>query len=277
MRKLARCICALLVTSFAHAASAEEGEDEDETSEFVRTGFYLGVGGTAAFPANWDDDYNNDLNDDFTDLANAAAQDNAPGSALIPLEVTVDGADLEDALFGANGVIGYRLGEVVAFEVEGEWLISKNKSNLDVSANSTLVQESTGKHKVEVKDVWNVTGNVKAYAPFEVFTGRFQPFVKVGAGVQNSKVVTTVSTSDLSTIFNFDPPTKGPEVVPADFQFRESKSSLDGVLRFGGGIDIYATRNIVVELNTTYVVPFAKMGSMRADYVSVQWRLVYRF
>jgi hypothetical protein len=272
MRKLARCICALLVTSFAHAASAEEGEDEDETSEFVRTGFYLGVGGTAAFPSGWDDDYNNDLNDDFTDLANAAAQDNAPGSALIPLEVTVNGADLEDALFGVNGVIGYRLGELIALEVEGEWLISKNKSNLDVSANSTLVQESTGKHKVEVKDVWNVTANVKAYAPFEVFTGRFQPFLKVGAGVQNSKVITNVSTSGLSTLNNAQT-----IVVPADFEFRQSKSSLDGALRFGGGIDLYATRNIVAEFNTTYVVPFAKMGSMRADYVSVQWRLVYRF
>jgi hypothetical protein len=271
MHKLSRCIFVLLFASSA-LAHADEGEEEDEVSEFVRTGFYIGVGGTAAFGANWDDDYDNDLNDDLTALANANAQENSPGKAIVPLSVvTVDGADLEDAVFGANAVFGYRAGEVVAFEVEGEWLISENKSNLNVSANETLVQESTGKHKVEVKDVWTLTANVKAYAPFEIFTGRFQPFAKVGLGAQNSKVITNISTSGLTTL------NAAQMIVPADFEFRQSKSSLDGALRVGGGIDIYATRNVVAELNTTYVVPFSKAGSMRTDYVSVQWRLVYRF
>ena len=56
MRNLARRTCALLVASFAlaHGASAEDGEGQDDASDFVRTGFYLGVGGTAAFPSNWD-------------------------------------------------------------------------------------------------------------------------------------------------------------------------------------------------------------------------------
>jgi hypothetical protein len=66
-------------------------------------------------------------------------------------------------------------------------------------------------------------------------------------------------------------------VVPADFRYKKTSTSLDGALRVGGGIDIYATRNIVSEINATYVVPFSDVGFVNTDYVSVQWRLVYRF
>ena len=253
MWNLARCTFALLIASFVLAHGASAVMEEDGESEFVRTGFYLGAGGSAAFPNNWNKDFDNDLNEKATDLANG-------------LKVTVDGADLENAQFGVNGVIGYRAGALVAFEVEGEWLISSNKTDLNVN-------NSTGSHTAEVDEIWTLTANVKVYPPFTGWLkpfARFQPFAKVGLGVQHSKLDTDIATSGLTT----------------DFQIKKTTTKLDGALRFGGGIDIYATRNIVCELNATYVVPFAELGSttregrggtVNADYVSVQWRLVYRF
>jgi hypothetical protein len=273
MWNLTRITFAVLIASFAltHAASAVM--EEDEESVFVRKGFYLGVGGTAAFGNNWNSDFDGELNDDATDAANATAQSyldahEPDDDEIIPLSIAVDGADLEDAQFGINGVVGYRAGALAAFEVEGEWLITSNKSDLDVTG-------STGSHTAEVKEVWAITANVKIYPPFTGWLRpleRFQPFAKVGLGAQNSKLEVDIETAGLAT-------TNTAETIPApaDFKAKRTKSSVDGVLRVGGGIDIYATRNIVSEINATYVVPFSDVGFLTTDYISVQWRLVYRF
>jgi opacity protein-like surface antigen len=287
MWNLARCTVALLIASFAsaHGASALMEEDEGDASEFVRTGFYLGAGGTAAFPHHWNSDFDGHLNGEATDLANQNAQGNLdailnapvpplPPQRIIPLSVTVDGADLEDAQFGVNGVIGYRAGALVAFEVEGEWLISSNKTDLDVN-------DSTGSDTAEVDKVWTITANVKVYPPFTGWLqpfARFQPFAKVGLGIQNSELDVDIATSGLTTTNQQPEPNPPPLiVVPADFRIKENKTNLEAALRVGGGIDIYATRNIVSEINATYVVPFSDVGFVNTDYVSVQWRLVYRF
>ena len=149
MRNLARCICALLIVFFALApgASAQE-EGQDDASEFVRAGFYVGGGGSARFPINWDRDFD----DDLTELASQLSLGNA-AAALSVIDstataskrlITVDGTDLEDDYwYGVNGVIGYRAGPRAAFELEYEGLIGSNKSKLDVS-------DSTGTHTVEV-------------------------------------------------------------------------------------------------------------------------------
>lgn len=271
----ARFTFVLLFASFAlaHGASAVMEEDEGDESVFVRKGFYLGVGGTAGFPNNWNSDFDGELNDKATDLANQNAQayldaPGPPGGTAVPLSLTVDGADLEDAQFGINGVFGYRAGALVAFEVEGEWLITSNETDLDVSG-------STGSHNAEVDEIWTITANVKVYPPFVGWLRhleRFQPFAKVGLGAQNSKLDIDIESSGLTTTN-----TAGTVVVPADFTMKDTETNLDGALRVGGGIDIYATRNIVSEINATYVLPFSDTGFLKMDYVSVQWRLVYRF
>jgi hypothetical protein len=284
----ARCTFALLIGSFAlaHGASAVMEEDEGDESEFVRTGFYLGIGGTAAFPENWNNDLDGQLDEQATDLANQNAQQaldaiDPPTDLILPLAVTVDGGDLEDTQFGVNGVIGYRAGPLAAFELEGEWLLSSNKTNLGIDALSgsdpdlPIRQSSTGFHTAETQKIWTITASVKAYPPFTGWLrrfARFQPFAKVGLGVQHSQLDTEIVTSGLSTT-NTDETI----VVPANFRIRTTKTNLDGALRVGGGIEIYATRNIVSELNASYVVPFSEVGPLNADYVSVQWRLVYRF
>jgi hypothetical protein len=179
----------------------------------------------------------------------------------VPLAVVVDGADLEAGFWGINGLIGYRVAELVAFEVEGEWLFGSNETDLDVDA-------STGTHRAEVGDIWTVTANLKVL-PFD---GRFQPFGLFGLGVQHSSLEVEIVTSGLTTTTT--PP---PVVVPADFVLRSNESITDGALRAGIGLDAYATENIVAQVKVGYVLPFSEVGDLRTDYVSIQWGLIYRF
>jgi hypothetical protein len=46
--------------------------------------------------------------------------------------------------------------------------------------------------------------------------------------------------------------------------------------RFGGGLDVYLTRNIALSIDTTYVLPVSN-DQDNLDYVSVGWGLLYRF
>lgn len=270
MPNLIRCRNALLIACLvlATGASAEEEQQEqaDETG-FARPGFYVAFGGTYAAPLGWDTDVDNDLNEDASDLANEIAGANLndidPSLRLVPLEVKVDGADVEDGFWGVNGVVGYRVEERVAFEVEAEWLSGSNKSSLDVEGSS-------GTHTIEIEEIWAITANVKIYPPL---TGRFQPFGVVGLGLQNSRLEVDMVTSGLTTTDEGEN-----VVVSADFQVRSRKNTLDGVVRLGGGIDMYATENVAVELNATYVLPFVDVGGITTtDYLSVGWRLKYRF
>ena len=47
------------------------------------------------------------------------------------------------------------------------------------------------------------------------------------------------------------------------------------VTRFGGGLDMYFTDNIVGTLEGTYVLLFDKVNGL--DYVSFTWGFQYRF
>jgi len=54
-----------------------------------------------------------------------------------------------------------------------------------------------------------------------------------------------------------------------------SESENAFTMRFGGGIDLYATKNVVVTLQADYVRPFGNLDDL--DYVSIGWGLQYRF
>jgi opacity protein-like surface antigen len=285
MRNQARCTFVLLITSFALTPGAFAQEGEGETSDYARTGFYVGAGGVVAVPQNWDRDFNDDLNEQGSNLANQNAQA-ALNIAVLPAlnqsiqesMVTIDGADLEATLVGATAVMGYRIGERLAFELEGEFLSGSNKTKLDAQirseyADGSVIQEdSVGDHSAVIEEIWAITANAKVYPPL---TGRFQPFGKVGLGLQHAKHSVSIATSgfianDVLVSTNY------PD-VPADFVINEKYTKLDGLFRVGAGLDVYATRNIVSELNFNFVIPFAEVGSIGLDYVAIQWRLLYRF
>jgi opacity protein-like surface antigen len=88
------------------------------------------------------------------------------------------------------------------------------------------------------------TANGKAYA----LKGRFQPYVMAGPGFM---IVDGDGSDDLG----------GEE---ADF-----------AARFGAGLDIYITRNILVDLHASYVLPVDDLEDL--DFVSIGWGFGYRF
>jgi hypothetical protein len=285
MLNLVHCTFALLMASFvmAHGASAVMEDDESGESKFVHTGFYLGVGGTAGFPSNWSTDFGDDVNDTASVLANSNAQFALnqippPGDLIIPVAIDIhDAEDFDAAMYGVNGVIGYRAGASVAFEAEVEWLLTSSESDFNVyslAESGSVPELSTGSHKVKV-ELWTITANVKVYPPFEGWLRRlerFQPFAKVGLGAMHSKFDSDLETSGLTTTNEAETVT-----VPADFEAHANETNIDAALRVGGGIDIYATRNIISEITATYVMPFTNEAPFKTDYVSVQLRLVYRF
>ena len=97
-----------------------------------------------------------------------------------------------------------------------------------------------------------VTSNVKGF----FLTGRYQPYLLVGAGVM------TADTTLRDTV-GLPPSATGTE---SDEAF---------VMRFGGGIDLYATENVVVTLEADYVYPFGSLDDLR--YVTIGWGVQYRF
>jgi opacity protein-like surface antigen len=139
--------------------------------------------------------------------------------------------------------VGYRCHRYFSAEVEVEWLDG---------FSSDLTQPFVdGLAKVDYEPVV-VTTNVKGY----FLTGRYQPFLLVGAGAM---------TAD----------TKLRDPVGLAFTGLDSESENAFVMRFGGGIDLYATKNVVVSLDIDYVLPFANLDAL--DYVTIGWGVQYRF
>ena len=193
--------------------------DETEVVEddFARRGWLVGVAGSYAF-ATFEDD----------------AQDELDDSAV---NISVDDS------FGFNGRVGYRCNRRFSAEVQTEWLdgfdADLTQSRVDQLANITF-------------EPLVVTANVKGY----FLTGRYQPFLLVGAGAMTADV-------------NIRNP------VGLAFTGIDSESKNAFAMRFGGGIDLYATENVVVNLEVDYVFPFGKLDDLR--YVTIGWGVQYRF
>ena len=67
--------------------------------------------------------------------------------------------------------------------------------------------------------------------------------------------------------------TKYPGSVPPGVP--RSRTENEFAMRFGGGIDLYATKNVVVSLEADYVLPVSSLSDL--DYVSIGWGFQYRF
>ena len=199
---------------------ALNSDDEIDKDDFARRGWSVGVAGSHAFEVFEDDaetDYRKQLGPD--------------------VNLAVDNS------FGFNARVGYRCNARLSAEVEVEWL-KGFESDLTQPGFDQLA-------KVDFEPVV-VTTNFKAYA----LTGRYQPFLLVGAGAM---------TAD----------TKLRDPVGLAFTGLDSESENAFAMRFGGGIDLYATKNVVVSLDIDYVLPFGSLDAL--DYVTIGWGLQYRF
>lgn len=142
-----------------------------------------------------------------------------------------------DGSLGVTGGAGFRCHRFASVEVEAEWL-----DGFDGTASSGGVPFG----QVRIDPVV-VTTNVKGYWPME----RYQPFLLFGVGAMTADVETR---------------SPGTTFVDGDFET---------ALRFGTGIDVYATPNVVLGIGVDYVLPFGQLEDF--SYVSIGWGLQYRF
>ena len=143
---------------------------------------------------------------------------------------------VDDSL-GINGMVGYRCHRYFGAEVDVEWIDSFDGDIFDSGLKIGRLDA----------EILVVTANAKGYFPI----GRFHPFVAVGGGAMTAELqgsISGVSVSDDATNFTF---------------------------RFGGGLDVYATRHIVVSLGVNYVLPIGELRDLQ--FVSFGWGLKYRF
>jgi hypothetical protein len=171
----------------------------------------------------------------------------AAGTFAVPTAVDARESDLQnldptaslsvDDGFGMSGWGGFRCHRFAAAALEVEWIDSFD------SATSAVVQ-GVPVGTIDTQTV-TVTSNLKGY----YWTGRYQPFLQFGAGVMTA---------------SGDSPVMAASIDDADF-----------ALRMGGGIDVFATENVVLNLGFDYVLPLGDVENL--DYLSIGWGLEYRF
>ena len=146
-----------------------------------------------------------------------------------------------DDSFGFNGRVGYRCHRRFSAEVEVEWL---DRFKADVSAS--------GSDKIATVDLEPVvvTANIKGY----LLTGRYQPFLLVGAGLMTAEAKLRDT---------------------AGMGLSASERDTDFAARFGGGIDLYATKHVVLSVEAEFVLPTGDVKDL--DYISIGWGFQYRF
>jgi opacity protein-like surface antigen len=162
-------------------------------------------------------------------------RDELSGRAGAPVTV-----DTDDSL-GVNGGVGYRCHRYFSTEMELEWI---EGFDTDIS------QPGVGKIGTLDPDPKTITTNFKGYLPY----GRIQPYALAGFGI----MFATISANDVS----------GSGLIVTE-KFRSF------ALRLGGGVDFYATENVVLNIGAEQVIPTGRGKDL--DYISVGWGVQYRF
>ena len=148
---------------------------------------------------------------------------------------------------------GYRIDRYFSVEAEGNFLSGWDTDDTVVpgidASDFTL-------------DGGIATINALAYLPL----GRFQPHLTVGLGGMWGQLRTTASTSEICG--------------PNEFWFCQPVYSQLGhsgsfVMKFGGGLDFYVTRDWAIALDVAYVLPFGDLDDLQ--YTSFTWGFLFNF
>jgi opacity protein-like surface antigen len=145
--------------------------------------------------------------------------------------------------FGFKGQLGYRCGRYWSAETQVEWLSS---------FDGKIFQDGVGDAATHDLEPVVVTANGRGYVP--LWEDRLQPFGLFGAGL------VTVKTKAKDSF---------------GLGLRDSDRVTDAAIRVGGGVDFYATPNIVLTFETGYVQGFGKLNDF--DYLSISTGLQYRY
>jgi opacity protein-like surface antigen len=147
-----------------------------------------------------------------------------------------------DDSFAISGHAGYRCDPRVSADVQVEW-IEEFDADASVAGLGT-VASITAESLV-------VTANAKGY----LLTGRFQPFLLFGLGGMTVEF-------------------EARDHVGAGLRVSEHEEGF--ATRFGGGLDVYATKNLVVTMGVDYLLPFGK-DVEDFDFLSIGGGVEYRF
>ncbi|MEE3328628.1 MAG: outer membrane beta-barrel protein [Myxococcota bacterium] len=148
---------------------------------------------------------------------------------------------------------GYRIDRIFAVEAEGNFLSGWDTDNTVIAGTDATDFTLDG---------GVATLNALAYLPL----GRFQPHVMVGLGGMWAQLRTSSPTQEICG--------------PNEYWFCKSTYSQLGhsgsfVMKFGGGVDFYVTRDWAIVLDAEYVLPFGDLEDLR--YTSFNWGFLFNF
>ena len=237
----------LLVLSLPGLALADENGTEADDDSFVRPGFYIGIGGSYQY---------NVFQNRIEDVISDALVDNGnldPGTNV--------GFDIDDSA-GINALVGYRLNSWFALELEYEWV---DQYDVDGSADIPAVGNISGRfYSIEGH---TLTANTKWIIP----SGRFQPYFLLGGGV----AISDVDRGDI-----FDIQILEDALDSAGIDIKQGKQT-NAAGRAGLGLDIYLTKNILLNTEASVVLTTLKqpdVGDIEdLNYMSFTAGLQYRF
>jgi opacity protein-like surface antigen len=170
-------------------------------------------------------------------------------------EVSGDCGDSFDGSLGFNFRGGIRASEWLTIEGQVEWM-----SGYDRKSVADISPPVPGLTRASLESV-AYTVNARLY-PLD---GRIQPYAIAGIGGQNTWLSTNLGDSDTFTSF---------------------------IGRFGGGVDIYLTRNLAITGEFTYVAAteasrtnygpywgqyWTTNSGIDPSYMSVSWGVLYAF
>lgn len=166
---------------------------------------------------------------------------NQPGSSVPPIPGPETKASADDS-WSINGHGGYRCHPRYSIAFSLEYF-----GGFDTQWTGVL---GTGSDDI---DIFAATVDIKGY----LLTGRYQPFLLLGGGTMTVQTKVTNPTG-----------IGGSPVV-------QSRDYTDFVFRFGGGIDLYATEHVVVNIGANYLLPLGEVSGV--DMFTVGAGIEYRF
>ena len=164
---------------------------------------------------------------------------------FVPLDNTASINDKNSLAINAR--IGWRLLPFLAAEVQYEWVDE--------------FQMQTRGRSCAKADMQLITGNIKLIAP----TGSVQPYLLAGVGASQSNL-------DIIEV-EFAP--ENSCMIQNGYQSSQTKWEM--AARFGGGLDFYLTRSILMNLEASTIYSDDKFLGEQWPYVSVSAGIQYRF
>jgi hypothetical protein len=225
----------------------EEEEEEDTSGEdFDRTGFFIGVGGAYA-GENFGPRPVNDIADIFSNKQ-------VDGDFFYPGPEPIGNSDDTWSISGRGGYrchprysVGTTLEYFGGFDTDWSGATGMGSADIDMFVGAV---------------------DIKGY----LATGRVQPYLLMGGGTMTVQTEVTNPTAVQKSIP--DPDNEG-EYLPVRGSVTQSRSYQDFVFRFGGGIDLYATENVVVNVGATYLLPAGQVSTL--DVFTFGGGIEYRF